>query len=97
MSEKLTSNEPLSPETIRVGSIIELHYADDPEDDTMTLRVIASSNDSVPGETLLDSLPLAKILTGKQPGDIVCYTSPDGEEYDIEVVSVDNSSVVQAY
>lgn len=80
---------------IRVGSIVELHYADDPEDETITVRVIETVNDSIPGETLLTSLPLGNDLLGKQVGETVLYIAADGEEFDVEIITVNNSPIPQ--
>ena len=94
MSEKLVSHETPAVESIEKavgrGSIVELHYTDDPDNETLKLQLIESIHDSTFGKTLLVSLPLGQALLGKTEGDSVLYTAPDGEEFDIKIVSIEN-------
>lgn len=75
------------------GSVVELHYEGDPDDETVTVTIIEDGQESKLFETLLYSTRLGKELLGKTVDDIIHYASPDGMSFEIQIKSIDNSNV----
>lgn len=75
------------------GSTVELHYAGDPDDETIRVTIIGEGQESKLFETLLYSTPLGNELLGKTEGDIIHHVSPDGMDFEIQIKSIDNSNV----
>lgn len=91
MSEHIKSPGRLASEHVHVGSIVEVQFFDDQEEDTETIRIIDrpvrdKSGDHLPTVSL-DS-PLGRVIINAKAGDILEYDAPGNTVVRIKILSV---------
>jgi len=78
--------EKSSDHTVGLGSNVNILYVDDDEEETYS---IVGSTEADPLENKISNeSPLGMSIIGKKEGDIVEYTSPNGQSFQIKIVKV---------
>lgn len=74
---------------VEPGMIVEIRFDGDDETETFLLgsREVLALDDSVDIEVYSPQSPLGEAITGQKAGDKVTYTTPNGTQIGVEIVS----------
>ncbi len=92
MSEHINNPEvQLANSVVGVGSVVEIHFVGDPDEETETVQIIGrhgkgGAESSI--QTVSPDSPLGKLIFGKGAGDTVSFKGPTGETFEVRIISV---------
>lgn len=74
---------------VRIGSIVEVHFTDDPENVTEIYQITAKHDEDTSASRAISVVsPFGKALLGTSPGDTVTYPVPGDTEMSVEIISI---------
>lgn len=93
MSELNTPEIAQSHDVISVGSVVELHFLEDPEGETVTVQVVSPDDRGNTGAAewaIPTNEPLGEKLLNRRTGDTVSFENRRRETIQAEIISVRN-------
>lgn len=91
------SEHPSSPETLKardiigIGSVVEIHFAGDPEEETVTVQIVGRHDEGNSGDAewaIPTNEPLGQQLIGKEAGSTITFENAERKTIEVDIVAV---------